>query len=152
MVFIKHNSLKSDIFFDLIFIPGFLGSRFFSVQVFQGPGFSGSGSKVQGLGPVSASRVQGPRSGSRVRVQVLEVAEHSHVSQFTYHLRYYMFLRVILNYVMFMLISNEPIKVADLQKLANQLMQNGALVIEMVNNSFSESKKNFGRMIKRGTF
>ena len=53
---------------------------------------------------------------------------------------------------MFMLISNEPIKVADLQKLANQLMQNGALVIQMVNNLFSESKKDFGCLIKRGTF
>ena len=51
-----------------------------------------------------------------------------------------------------MLISNEPIKVADLQKLANQLMKNGALVIEIVNNSFRESKKNFGRLIKPGTF
>ena len=53
---------------------------------------------------------------------------------------------------MFMLISNEPINVADLQKLANQLMLNGALVIEMVNYFFSESKKNFGRLIKRGKF
>ena len=35
-----------------------------------------------------------------------------------------------------MLTSNEPIKVADLQKLTNQLMLNGALVIEMVKNSF----------------
>ena len=58
----------------------------------------------------------------------------------------------MLNYIMFMLISNEPIKVADLQKLANQLMLNGALVIEMVNNSFSESKRNFGRFIERETF
>ena len=49
---------------------------------------------------------------------------------------------------MFMLISNELIKVADLQKLGNQLMLNSALVIEMVNNYFSESKKNFGRLIK----
>ena len=32
---------------------------------------------------------------------------------------------------MFMLISNEPIKVADLQKLANQLMLNGALVTDL---------------------
>ena len=31
-------------------------------------------------------------------------------------------------------------------------MLNGAIMIEMVNNSFSESKKNFGRLIKRGTF
>ena len=29
---------------------------------------------------------------------------------------------------MFKLISNEPIKVADLQKLANQLMLNGCLI------------------------
>ena len=51
---------------------------------------------------------------------------------------------------MFMLISNEPIKDADLQKLANQLMLNGALalVVETVSNYFSESEKNFGRLIK----
>ena len=41
-----------------------------------------------------------------------------------------------------MSISNEPIKVTGLQILANQLILNGALVIEMVNNSVSESKKN----------
>ena len=41
--------------------------------------------------------------------------------------------------VMFMLNSNEPMKVAHLQKLTNQPMLNVALVIEMVNNSFSES-------------
>ena len=49
MVFVKHNFLKSDIFFNPIF-PGFSESRFFRVQVFQGLG-PGSGSKVQGLGP-----------------------------------------------------------------------------------------------------
>ena len=43
MVFIKHNSLKSDIFVNPIFIPGFSGSSFFKIQVFQGPG--------QGPGP-----------------------------------------------------------------------------------------------------
>ena len=53
---------------------------------------------------------------------------------------------------MFMLNSNEPIKVAHLQKLANQSMLNDALVIEMVNNSFNESKKNFVRLIKSETF
>ena len=42
---------------------------------------------------------------------------------------------------MFMLNSNEPIKVVHLQKLANQSILNGALATEMVNNSFSESKK-----------
>ena len=51
------------------------------------------------------------------------------------------------NYVM--LNSNEPIKVAHLQKLANQSVLNGALVIEKwLNNCFSESKKKFCRLIK----
>ena len=40
-----------------------------------------------------------------------------------------------------MLNSNEPTKVAQLQKLADQSLLNGALVMEMVNNSFIESKK-----------
>ena len=42
-----------------------------------------------------------------------------------------------------MLTSTEPIKVAHLQKLANQSLLNGALLMKIVNNSFSESKKNF---------
>ena len=53
---------------------------------------------------------------------------------------------------MFMLNSNEPIKVAHLQKLINQSILSGALVITMVYNSFNESKKNVGRLIKRGMF
>ena len=53
---------------------------------------------------------------------------------------------------MFLLISNESIKVADLKKPAYQWMLNDALVIEMANNSFSESKKDLNRSIKRGTF
>ena len=67
MVFVKHNSLKSDIFFNPIVFqgPGFSESRFFRVQVFQGPGPGpgpslGSGSRVQVQGP-------GPGSGSRSR-------------------------------------------------------------------------------------
>ena len=47
---------------------------------------------------------------------------------------------------MFMLNSNKPIKVTRHQKLANQSMLNGALVIEMVKKVLSES--NFGRLIK----
>ena len=40
--------------------------------------------------------------------------------------------------------SNEPIKVAHLQNLANQSVLNDALVIEKcLNNSFSESKSKF---------
>ena len=42
MVFIKHNYLKSDIFFNPILISCFSGSKFCWVQVFQGPCFSGS--------------------------------------------------------------------------------------------------------------
>ena len=57
IVLIKHNSLKSDINFHPIFISCFSGSRFFRVQVFQGPGFLGSWSRF-----------------FRVRVQVSEVA------------------------------------------------------------------------------
>ena len=53
---------------------------------------------------------------------------------------------------MFMLNSKEPIKIAHLQKLAIPSMLNSALVIEIVNNSFRESKNNFGRLIKQGTF
>ena len=43
-----------------------------------------------------------------------------------------------------MLNSNEAIKVAHSQKS----MPNGALVIEMVKNSLSKCKKNFGCLIK----
>ena len=42
---------------------------------------------------------------------------------------------------MFMFNSNAPIKVAHLQKLSNQSLLNSALVMEIVNNSFNESKK-----------
>ena len=41
-----------------------------------------------------------------------------------------------------MLNSNDPIKVVHLQKLANQSILHDALVIEMVNNFFNESKNN----------
>ena len=50
---------------------------------------------------------------------------------------------------MLILISNEPIKVADLQKLASQLA-NGEW--RTGDRSFSESKQNFGRLIKQETF
>ena len=44
MVFVKHNSLKSEIHFNPIFVPYFLGSKFLRVQVFEapGPGFRSS--------------------------------------------------------------------------------------------------------------
>ena len=51
-----------------------------------------------------------------------------------------------------MLNSNEPMKVARLTKLANQAIWNSAFVIEMINNSFSESKKHFDHLIKQEMF
>ena len=44
---------------------------------------------------------------------------------------------------MFRINSNEPVKVDLLQKLANQSMLNGTFLIEMVNNSFSETKESW---------
>ena len=59
---------------------------------------------------------------------------------------------LISNYTMFMFKTNEPIKVIHLQKFANQSMLHGAFEIKIASNSFSESKKIFGRLIKLGTF
>ena len=42
---------------------------------------------------------------------------------------------------MFIFNSNEPIKVAQFQKLANQSMLNDALVVEMVNNLSVKARK-----------
>ena len=78
MVFIKHNSLKSDIFlipylFHVFQDPCFQGSRFFRVQVFESPGFPGSGFfRFQGF---QGQVFSWPGSRFfRVWVQVLEVA------------------------------------------------------------------------------
>ena len=67
-----------------------------------------------------------------------EHAEHFYISHFAYNLRYntiidhsWKLLTMTLNYVMFMLNSNEPNKAIHLQNFANQSMLNGALVIEM---------------------
>ena len=59
MVLIEHKYLKSDIFFNPIFIPGFSGSRFFRVQGFR--------VGVQGPDPRSRAwvQVQGPGPGYR---------------------------------------------------------------------------------------
>ena len=47
-----------------------------------------------------------------------------------------------------MLNSNQPVKVAHFQKLANQSVLNGAFVIEMVHSFFTECNKNFCCLIK----
>ena len=56
MIFRKHSSLKSNKFFNAIFLPCFSESKFFKAQVFrvwvfQGPGFSGSRSRIYNQGP-----------------------------------------------------------------------------------------------------
>ena len=53
---------------------------------------------------------------------------------------------------MFMLISNEPIKVTDLQKLANQLANADWHTGDNLSERERESKKNFGRLAKQKTF
>ena len=54
MVFVKHNSLKSHIYFNPVFIPG----------------FSGSGSRVQGPGPGFRSNPPGIKTSWRRRSDV----------------------------------------------------------------------------------
>ena len=67
----SYNMWSSNHFSISSCLPCFSGSRFFRVQVFQGPDFSGSGSRIQGPGSRSRVRVQGlgpgsgPGSGSR---------------------------------------------------------------------------------------
>ena len=58
MVLIKHNSLKSDIFFNPIFIPGFSGPE----SRVQGPD---PGARVRVWDPGSGIQVQGPGPGFR---------------------------------------------------------------------------------------
>ena len=73
------------------------------------------------------------------------------ISYFTYHLRYYIIIdhdltsynKLCYVYV----ISNEPIKVADLQNSANQLILNDTLVIDI-----QWKQENYGPLIKRETF
>ena len=86
---------------------------------------------------------------------VLNIFEHVslfYISHITWIINYNWSLLKAVNVFMFMFNSNKPINVAHLQKLANQSLLNGALGMEMVNNSFSESKKNFDRFIKRKKF
>ena len=79
MIFLKHNSLKLDIFLNPIFIPCFSESKFFRIQVFQGPVYSGSMffrvQVIQGLGFSGSRFFRVLISVSRLFwIQVLEVA------------------------------------------------------------------------------
>ena len=67
-VLISYNMWSSNHFSTSSCFPCFSGSRFFRVKYFQGPDFSGSGSRVQGPGSGSGSRIQCPGPGSRSRV------------------------------------------------------------------------------------
>ena len=86
-----------------------------------------------------------------------EHAQQFHISHFTYHLSYYQLIivepvnKALTSYIKLcsyvILNSNEAIKVAHLQELANQSMLNGALE-KWLNYSFSESKRRTCRLIK----
>ena len=93
MVFVKHNSLKSDIFFNPIFFPG----------------FSGSGSRVQGPSPQSRvrvqspgpwSRVQGPGPGSQSGSRFQKQPNYSTIFR-SIHRRYFMKKAIIKHFVIF---------------------------------------------------
>ena len=53
---------------------------------------------------------------------------------------------------MFTLISNEPIKNCSASKIGQSINGEWRTCDRNGNNSFSKSKKNFGRLMKRGTF
>ena len=63
-----------------------------------------------------------------------------------------MFQRVVLNFVMFMLISNEPIKNCAPSKISQSINGEWHNCDRNGNNYFSKSNKNFGRLMKRGMF
>ena len=65
-VLISYNMCSSNHFSISTRFPCFSRSRFFMVQVFQGPGF-------QSPGPGSRVRIQDPESESRVWMQIIEV-------------------------------------------------------------------------------
>ena len=53
---------------------------------------------------------------------------------------------------MFMLISNEPIKNCSPSKISESINGEWSTCDRNGNNSFGKSKKNFCRLMKRGTF
>ena len=55
--------------------------------------------------------------------------------------------------VLYVYVQNKRTKLLTFKNQPiNNYVLNGTLVMEMVNNSFSESKKNFSRLIKRKKF
>ena len=52
----------------------------------------------------------------------------------------------------FNLNSNEPVKSSYLEKLNNPSIFDDAFMVEMINNSFYESKISFGRLIGRESY
>ena len=81
-----------------------------------------------------------------------EHAEHSHISHFTYHLRNYIIIdHVLTSYIqLFCVYVNF--------KHTNQSCWSSKISLSInaewrtCDRSFSESKKNFGRLVKPGTF
>ena len=95
--------------------------------------------------------------GARFSNTRFEHAEHFNISHFPYHLRYnWLWLKAannfLTNYTKLCYVKFKWTNQSCSPSKIGQSMMNGAFVIEMGNNSFSESKKNFGRLRKRGTF
>ena len=93
-----------------------------------------------------------------------ENAEGFHLLHFTYPLRYYIIIIIKhrwnlltfsrANIKLYCLCSKQTSqsKLIHLQKLANRSVLNDVLVIEIVSNTFSESNKNFGRLVVKNMF
>ena len=83
-------------------------------------------------------------------LRCFENAEHFHISDFPYHLRYMKAVNnVLISYTKLCYVKFKKVNQSCSPSKISQSMLNNALVIETVNNSFSESKKNFGRLRKR---
>ena len=81
-------------------------------------------------------------------LNIFERVSLFNISHITWSINYNWSLLKAVHAFMFMYNLNKTMNVADLQKLANHSPLTGALVMEMVHNSFSKSKKNFDRLIK----
>ena len=115
MVFIKHNSLKSDRFFNTIFIPCLSRSRFFWIQVFQGPdpGFRSSQFFLRYLiQPEAGVRVSFWRRFSIILAQVFscEFCEILRTPFFIDHLLQLLLEIIHVNIKSFLLTQRCPVK------------------------------------------
>ena len=85
---------------------------------------------------------------------VLNMFEHVftfHISHITWGINYNWLLLKAVN-VLYVYVQFKRTNQSCLPSKISQSLLNGALVMEMVNNSFSEGKENFGRLLKQKNF